>query len=199
MATSAVLVAGDDVVVDVRVGPGAWLEVVETSGTVAYNAFGAPSRWTARISVADGARLTWLGEPFVVSGGANVERVTTVDLASTGTALLRETVVLGRAGETGGAVDVRTTVRHGGAPLLVERLDLTDAGERARPGLLGPHRVVDTVTALGWRPAPTPQLPAGQRFDLAGEGGLVRSLGATTHDSPVAAVARLWSSAAGVG
>ncbi len=193
VATSAVLVADDDIVIDVHVGAGAWLEIVETAGTVAYNAFGAPSRWSARITVADGGRLTWLGEPFVVSDGANVDRVTTVDLAPTGTALLRETVVMGRVGERGGAVDVRTTVRQSGAPLLVERLDLTDPAERSHPGLLGPHRVVDTVSALGWRPPPTPELVAGQRFDLHAAGALARSLDATTHTSPLAPVARRWA------
>lgn len=195
VATSAVLVADDDIVIDVHVGAGAWLEIVETAGTVAYNAFGAPSRWSARITVADGGRLTWLGEPFVVSDGANVDRVTTVDLAPTAAAVLRETVVLGRVGERGGAIDVRTTVRQGDAPLLVERLDLTDATARSRPGLLGPHRVVDTVSALGWRPAPTPDLVAGQRFDLAGPGAVARSLAATTHTSPLAPVARRWGQA----
>ena len=195
VATSAVLVADDDLVIEVEVGPGAWLQIQETAGTVAYNAFGAPSRWTARIVVAGGGRLTWLGEPFVVSDGANVDRLTTVDLAPTAAALLRETIVLGRVGEQGGAIDLRTTVRHDGQPLLVERLDLTDPIERSRPGLLGPHRVIDTVTALGWRPDPGGALPAGHRFDLAGPGALARALGGATHDSPVASTAHHWAAA----
>ena len=197
VATSAVLVADDDLVIEVEVGPGAWLQILETAGTVAYNAFGAPSRWTARICVDQGGRLTWLGEPFVVSDGANVDRITTVDLAADATAVVRETIVLGRVGEQGGAIDLGTTVCHDGSPLLVERLDLTDATERSRPGLLGPHRVIDTAMTLGWRPQPDPTPTAGRRFDLAGPGCLARSLGASTHRSPIAATAQRWAAALG--
>jgi len=40
VATQALLLGGDHVQLDIEVGPGAWLELVETAGTVAYDADG---------------------------------------------------------------------------------------------------------------------------------------------------------------
>ena len=41
---------------------------------------------------------------------------------------VRETVVLGRTGESGGAVRIRNQVRTRSGPLLVEELNLTGPG-----------------------------------------------------------------------
>ena len=43
VATTALLLGGDHVEIDIDVGPGAWLEVVEIAGTVAYDADGVAS------------------------------------------------------------------------------------------------------------------------------------------------------------
>ncbi len=80
VGTQALLLGGDHIEIEVDVGPGAWLELVETAGTVAYDADGRASSWTVRIRIADGGRLVWAGEPFVVSHGANVHRSTDIDL-----------------------------------------------------------------------------------------------------------------------
>ncbi|WP_111768094.1 urease accessory protein UreD [Nakamurella deserti] len=191
VGTTALLLAGDHVALGVDVGAGCHLELVDTAGTVAYDGRGGASSWRVDITVADGASLTWKAEPFVVADGADVTRTTRVDLAATGVALLRETLVLGRSGERGGALRSRTRVAHGARPLLAEDLDLTDPVRRHRVGLLGAHRIVDTVSLFGRRPPADP--PPGVRlFPLAGEGAVARHLGGDAHRSGAGALFQHW-------
>ncbi|MEQ6899739.1 urease accessory protein UreD [Nocardioides sp. YIM 152588] len=173
----ALLLAGDAVEIDVEVGAGARLDLVEPGGTVAYDMRGAAARWSVRISVGPGAVLTWAGEPFVVSAGADVERSTTVRLAGDAALALRETLVLGRYGEAPGRVRQRTDVSVDGRPALVEELPLDPA---TAPLLLGGHRVVTAVLAVG---AGEPFGPDRDRFGLEGGGLLWRRLGAQAHEA----------------
>jgi urease accessory protein len=205
VATQALLLGGDHVQLDIEVGPGAWLELVETAGTVAYDADGEGSSWTVGIQVADGGVLIWSGEPFVVSQGANVTRSTTIDLAVGAVACIRETLVLGRSAETGGAI--RSTMSalhmpsHDQPPtdLLREDLDLTDPDIRTLPGLLGDARIIDTVCLLGMRAPTEPPVAAGQRFDLDGAGSLARSLTTTFAASVLSTIMTCWTDAAFAG
>ena len=84
VAQTALLLGGDHIELDIEVGPDAWLELIETAGTVVYDAGGVPSSWTVRIRIAEGGTLIWAGEPFVVSRGANVRRSTVIELGSRG-------------------------------------------------------------------------------------------------------------------
>ena len=192
VATTALLLGGDHVEFDVRVGARGWLDIVETAGTVAYDAQGAASRWTVRARLEAGARLTWSGEPFVIADGANVFRSAEIDLAPGASACLRETLVFGRVGEAGGALRSATRVRLQDADLLVEDLDLIDVEARRSPGSLGPCRVIDSVLLVGASAATTPVLPAGTRYDLAGPGTLARVLAADTDRSDLDEVWHAW-------
>ena len=201
VATQALLLGGDHVRLDIEVGPGAWLELVETAGTVAYDADGAKSSWTVSIRVAEGGVLIWPGEPFVVSSGANVARSSTIELGEGAVACIRETLVLGRSGEIGGAIRSAMSVRHDtGAErrteLLREDLDLTDPPTRGLPGLLGDTRIIDTVSLLGMRAPTEPAVPTGQKFDLDGPGTLARSLTTTFAASGLATIMTGWADAA---
>jgi urease accessory protein len=186
LATTALLLGGDEVDLSVEVGPGATLELFDVAGTVAYHGRGTPSGWQVRVVVHEGARLRWSGEPFVVSHGADVLRTLELDLADDARALLRETLVLGRTGEPGGRLRNQTVVRRAGQEVLVEDQRL-HVGERQLPGLLGPHRVIDTVLAFGV-PIPEQVLNA-SRFQLVETGStLVRHLGAELAPSPLHSV-----------
>ncbi len=196
VATEALLLGGDHIEIEVDVGPGAWLELVETAGTVAYDADGRQSSWTVLIRIGDGGRLVWAGEPFVVSHGANVRRSTTLELGVDAVGCLRETVVLGRTGEVGGALESTLSVRQNGTLLMAENLDLTGTGERGLPGIVGDARVLDTVSLLGMRAPEEPELAAGNRFDLDGPGTVARWLGAGYAASPLAGVTKTWEAAA---
>jgi urease accessory protein len=150
VASTALLLAGDEVRVEVVVGPGLALDVVETAGTVAYAMRGGAARWQVAVHVAGGARLTWAGLPFVVADGSVVDRSTVVDLGDGAVAVLRESLVLGRSGEPGGRLVSSTRVVLGGRPLLVESLVL-DPDTRRDPVVLAGARCLDSVSVLGAR------------------------------------------------
>ncbi len=175
----ALLLSGDAVEIDVTVEAGARLDLVEPGGTVAFAMRGGRARWDVRLQVAAGAALTWAGEPFVVSAGADVTRSTRVRVEDGGRLALREVLVLGRYGEAPGSVHQRTEVVDGdGRPLLVEDLPLDDV---SAPALLGGRRVMATVLSLGG----APDLEPGDetRYDLECGGRLWRRLGGQTHEA----------------
>lgn len=179
VATGALLLAGDHVRIDVNVGAGAWLEVVETSGTVAYDARGGSAAWDVSVRVDDGGTLVWEGLPFVVSAGADVVRSTTATLGADASLLVRETLVLGRTGEVGG--DLRSTTRCtlDGRPAFVEDLRL-DAS-RTAPGVLGGARVLDSILCVGTRPPASDPLAGQVHLELDAPGAVLRSLGQHAH------------------
>ncbi|MET3807424.1 urease accessory protein [Nakamurella sp. UYEF19] len=197
VATTALLLGGDVVDLQLRVGPGAWLEIVETAGTVAYDAQGVASVWHVRATVEDGGLLLWHGEPFVVADGANTLRRSVFDLGDGAVLCTRETVVLGRTGESGGAVRIHNTVRRGPAAVLVEDLDLTDPSTRSLPGIIGPSRVLDTLTLIGAAAPVDPPVAVGSRFELQdGVGTVGRVLRSDLARSPVPLWWKAWSTAA---
>lgn len=181
LATQALLLSGDDVRIEVDVAPGAWLDVVETTGTVAYGG-DTPSSWTIDATVGDEAVLTWAGKPFVVSDGITTHRDTRIRLHGTGRALMQEKIVLGRAGQTGGNLTTSLNARDDTGPVQVEHLDLSRQ-TRGMPGVLGSLRSMDTVTALGWSPEPPGEPEAGTTgpgetyFRLDRAGAVLRWIG----------------------
>jgi len=183
LAEGALLVAGDDVSVGMRVGTGVRLEVVEPAGTVAFDMRGGSARWGASVEVADGGALVWRAEPFVVASGAVVHRDVTVALAGSGTALLREVLVLGRVRESGGVLSQRLRVAGPAGPLLAEDLYLDGASPQV--GVLGAYRVVDSVTVLGRRATGLRTPPGTHRLELDGDGTVLRHCGEQTHTSPL--------------
>ena len=183
MATTALLLGGDTVELDISVGPGAVLDLFDVAGTVAYHGRGEAAGWHVRIEVAEAAALRYAGEPLVVADGADVTRTLLVDAASDARVLLRDTVVLGRSGEVGGRLRSSTELRVGRQPVLLEEQDLDPAGHRRSPGLLGHSRVLDTVTQLG--PA-APLVSETTTYALVGgAGSLTRWLGTSLADSPL--------------
>ncbi|MEE6282225.1 urease accessory protein UreD [Georgenia sunbinii] len=180
----ATLLAGDDLRIEVDVGPGVWLELVEPSGTVAYDAQGGEAHWSAQLRVAQGGRLVWRGAPFVVTAGANLRRDTRVSVEAGARVLLSETLVLGRTYEDGGG-PLRSTMRvdHAGRPLLVEDLDLREAGHRERPGIMADNRAMTSVLLLGARPA---EVHGRHESRFAGEGAMARALARHAHDAEAA-------------
>lgn len=185
LATTALLLGGDEVELQVSLGAGARLDLFDVAGTVAYDGHGAPARWRTTVELEAGALLTWSGLPFVVATGADVTRTLAVELDPTAGALVRDTIILGRHGECGGRFTSSTTLRVGDRLALVEHQHL-DPALRTLPGMLGPNRVLDTITALGAvsRPdRPTAQL---SHFQLVGGAGTVsRYLGRELAGSPL--------------
>lgn len=184
---TALLLGGDEVALNVEVGPGAVLELSDVAGTVAYHGRGRLAAWRTAVRLARGAHLHYAGEPLVIGDGADVTRTLTVDLAADATARLRETVVFGRVGEVGGRLDATTRLRRAGEEFCRERLYL-DPGARDRPGILAGVRVVDTVLDLGLRGCRTSFSARSDvvTYALLDDGStLTRFLGTSAADSPL--------------
>jgi urease accessory protein len=177
VAAGALLLAGDDVRIEIAVSGDVRLEIVETAGTVAYGMRGGSARWDIDIRLTDGASLQWYAEPFVVSADAEVTRTTTARLATGCTAHLRESLVLGRHGETGGILRTATRAWLGENLLLAEDLDLSPE-TRTGWAVLGTNRCLDTVTTLGFRLPDDPQT-----LQLEGPGSIARRLVHEQHQS----------------
>jgi urease accessory protein len=148
---TALLLGGDEVGLDIEVGPEATLELSDIAGTVAYHGRGRAAAWHTSIRLGRGAQLSYAGEPLILSDGSDVTRTLTVDLAEGAAARVRETLVFGRAGEDGGRVDTSTVLRREGTEFCRERLVL-EPEARSRPGVLAGVRVVDSVLVLGASP-----------------------------------------------
>lgn len=177
VAAGALLLAGDQVRIEIAAKGPVRVEIVETAGTVAYGMRGGSARWDVDIRLTDGASLRWYGEPFVVSADAVVARSTAVRLDTGCTAELREALVLGRHGEIGGTLHTSTRAWISDELMLAEDLDLSP---EARGGwaVLGSARCLDTVTALGFRlPDDT------QTLQLQAEGSIARRLVHAQHES----------------
>ncbi len=174
----ALLLAGDAVRLDVVVGPGVSLHLVEPAGTVAFDMRGDQASWDVRITLGAGATLLWAGEPFVLAGGSRVRRSTTVHLDAGARLALREVLVLGRHQERGGLLEQHwSAYGPDGGPLLVEELLLDETAHR--PGILGGHRALGSVVALGMT-VPDDVCPEA-RLDLEGGGSVWRGLAHEAH------------------
>jgi urease accessory protein len=127
-----------------------------------------------------------------VAAGAAVSRSLRVEVAAGGRALLRDLLVLGRAGEPPGALRSVTELQHAGRPLLVEALDTTDVALLRSAAVLGDAKVLDTIALVGAVP---PSLPDSWR--LPGEGALrsLPAVSAAAADAAAAPLLRAWGSA----
>lgn len=190
-AAGMLLLGGDRVHVEIDVGPGCLLEVQDVGGTIAYRADGGRSSWSMEAVIRPGGVLLWHGLPFVVTDGADVERRSSFRLDAGASAVIRETLVLGRHGEHGGRLDSSFSSADPQGALLVEHLALD--GAAPEPGVLGAHRVLDSVIALGIVPPTAP----GDLVLEAG-GAIARHLGAETHTSRLDRVWDRWSELARV-
>ena len=189
IASTALLLGGDQVELRVDVGPGARLWLFEVAGTVAYPGRGLSASWRVNVRVAEDAQLIMAAEPFVVAAGAEVDRSFSLDVEGSGAALVRETLVLGRSGEVGGRLRNQTSIRRDGA--LVAREDQRlDPVTRRLPGVLGDERVVDSVSEFP-AGASGPSVVGATRFALAdGAGTVTRWIGSELASSPLHAA---WS------
>lgn len=191
VAGGALLLGGDDVGIDVRVGAGCVLELEDVGGTVAYDADDEPSSWAIDIRIAAGGILIWHGLPLVVSDGARVVRTTRARLSADAVLCLRDTVVLGRASERGGRLRQRMDVVGPGAkPIFVEDLDAVGGDDI--PGVLGDNRILDSMLLVGVRAPHARDGSSGRMLQLEFPGSLARYLGKENHGSPIGALWPRW-------
>jgi urease accessory protein len=144
---------GDELTLELVVGPGARLALRSTAATVALpGAAGAgPSLLRVRASVGAGGFLELAPEPTVAAAGCDHRMDTDVRLAPGAGLLLREELVTGRTGERpGGRLVAGLRVRRGGTPLLAQ--DLALGPGRDGPATLAGATVVGTVLSVAADP-----------------------------------------------
>ena len=142
--------SGDDLLLELAVGPGAWLRVRTVAATIVLGGRSGLSRTTVRASVAHNGRLDWLPEPLVATAVCDHRAEATVDLAADARLTWREELICGRAGEEPGDLVQATEVRIAGRALSVQEQRV---GPRA-PGWAGPaglggYRAVGSVLTVG--------------------------------------------------
>jgi urease accessory protein len=155
---------GDHDVVRLYVGAGATLVMVPIAATLALP---GASRIELHATVEAGGRLLLDDAPLIVAAGAAVERRARIELAAGATAVVRDVVVLGRAGEPPGVLDSELRVTLDGRPLLHDALRVGPSRADAHVALPPGHRVAATIALLGARDPAEPE--------LAGPGALRRA------------------------
>jgi len=168
--TAAMLVDGDDVTLDVRVGAGERLILQDISATLAHPMV-AGARQRVTLHLARDSRLALLEEPLIVAAGASVVRDVSVTLEPGARLLHRETLVLGRFGEEGGRLAARSRVVRDGRPVVDDTIDTSVCS----PAVLGGARVVSSLSLFG-----TPVPPLRGAFALGPSDTLIRRLSSST-------------------
>lgn len=186
---------GDATALDVVVEPGAVLRVGSAAAQLAQPGATDPvSHADVRLVVRSHARLHWQPQPLVVTEGAEHRLDLDVAVATAGSAVLVETVVLGRTGAPPGRYRSRWRVRYGADELLAVDLDV---GTGAADGWDGPAgtggaRVLVTALSVGQCSAVHDvRVPGGELLGLAGQGVLLSWLGDDTVAAARAVVAFL--------
>jgi urease accessory protein len=141
---------GDDLRLDIEVGPGARLSVRSVAASLALpGAKGGASRLHVRAAVAAGAVLHWHPEPLIAAAGCDHDAVTEVHVADGGALSWRDDVVCGRHGEAPGDVRVTTTIRYGDRPLHRHDLALGPAAPGwSGAAVLGGRRAIGSLVAV---------------------------------------------------
>lgn len=147
-------VAGDEIRIEIAVGPGATLVVGQAAATVAVpgpDPTTGPSRLTVDARVGPGGTLVMLGQPLIAAAGCRHEIGVDIELGPDACLVWRDVVVPGRAGEDSGDLTATLAVRRDtGVPVLRNHLAVGPAA----PGWAGPAvtagaRCVGTAVVVG--------------------------------------------------
>jgi urease accessory protein len=129
------LVGGDALEIEAHVGPAATLLLTTPAAERVYRSAGPTANVRCRLQAQSGARLEWLPQPTVVYDGARFARRLELDLARDASALLVETLALGRQAHGERLSDVRVSdqwrVRIAGRLAFAEALRLDGAASAA--------------------------------------------------------------------
>lgn len=169
---------GDDLRLDIHVGPGAGLTLTGVAATLALPGLdGTPSSSTVEISVAKGGSFAYRPEPTVVTARANHHALLRADLAEDAQFRTRETLVLGREGERPGRLSSTVQVTCAGVPALRQTQTVGDPALDASLAVLAGHRVLVTELDFGGPARPAASGPWWSRTPLAAGGTLTTAIG----------------------
>jgi urease accessory protein len=152
--TAGGIAGGDRHDLTVSVESGGALTVTTAAAEKIYRSLGPAAEIAARLSIASGARLSWLPQETIMFDQARLERRIDVELADDAALLIAEAVVFGRSamGEavTQGAFSDRWRVRRGDRLVFAEtvRLDGAIAAKLAEPAVANGGIATATVLAI---------------------------------------------------
>ncbi|WP_433605494.1 urease accessory protein UreD [Dactylosporangium sp. CA-139114] len=177
---------GDDLCLDIDVGPGATLFLRTVAAALALpSRAGTRSRLAIRASIAAGGTLHWLPEQTIAGTGCRHTTTASVDVAEGAAVLWRDELVCGRHGEQPGDVTTITSVTYGGRPLLRQRLDVGPGADGwAGPAVLGGAKATGSLLRVDPDAAPEAPLvlgPTAVRMPLAGPAWLTTATAPDAH------------------
>jgi urease accessory protein len=177
---------GDDLRLDIEVGPDAALSLSTVAATLALpGRGGARSQFTVAASVARGGTLHWLPEPTIAAAGSRHIMRATIELGDGAALLWRDELVCGRHGEQPGDATITTSVTYAGKPLLHQTLDVGPGAEGwSGPAVLGAAKA--TGSLLHVHPDTQPAAPcllgrSAVRMPLAGPASLTTATADDAH------------------
>lgn len=152
--TSGGLTGGDRLAYQLEIGAGARVCATTQTAERAYASGGGVAEVRVQAQVGAAARLDWLPQETLIYEGANLSRLTEIDLAAGASCLLAETLVLGRQamGEKPRAAHLRDErrVRREGRLVWAETLLLSPEVLQAQAAaLLGEARAFAVVALIG--------------------------------------------------
>ncbi|BCJ41554.1 urease accessory protein UreD [Actinoplanes ianthinogenes] len=172
---------GDDLRLDIEVGPGAWLELLSVAAQLALPGRPAPaSRLTITATVAAGGTLRWIPEPLIAAAGCDHVAITRVAVEAGGSLLWRDDLVCGRHGEDSGDFVADTGFSYAESTLYRHELSVgPHAPGWSGAAVLGGGRAVGTVVTAGPDTVTPPSVgPHSAIMPLAGPGMLATAVGA---------------------
>ncbi len=186
------LTGGDSIHTDIALGAGAEATVTTAAAEKVYRSLEGDAEVRVRLSVDDGARLSWLPQPTIVFDRSRLDRRTEVELAGNARLLAVETLIFGRAamGEEvhSGSCRDAWRVRRDGELVFADalRLDGAVAAALDRPATLAGARAAAMLLYVA---ADAPRRLAQVRAMLEGAGS---AAGASTWNGVLAvrAIAR---------
>jgi urease accessory protein len=166
---------GDELSIELEVGPGATLWVRTVAASIALpGRDGAWSTLSISATVGAGGRLVWLPEPLVAAARCRHHSLCSVDLEEGASLIWREEVVFGRHNELPGDVRLSTVVRRANRPMYLSDLAIGPSYPDG-PAILGGARVHATLISTGTSGmVPTPRAAV---MALANGGVVATALG----------------------
>lgn len=138
VGTAAGPIGGDELTLDLSIGPGAALRVTSVGAALVLpGPHGCQSRMTIKANVGDGASLWWLPEPTIVAAGADHRAATVVTVGSDVDLVWVDELVLGRHQEQPGQLRSQLRVEAATGPLLCTGIDLVHPGWDGPAGAVG--------------------------------------------------------------
>ncbi|MFJ2031047.1 urease accessory protein UreD [Streptosporangium sp. NPDC087985] len=178
VSTAAGPLGGDDLALDIEVGPGSELDVRSIASTLVLPGSGE-SLMTVTARVGAGASLRFAPEPTVLAAGCRHRMAVRLALAGDARVFWREEIVFGRYGEQPGRCHCRFDAVADGGPLLRQEFVVGDPAIDTSPAVYGDARCVGSLLVTGR--APESVIGDGWAvLPLAGPGTLVSALARDT-------------------